>query len=197
MLRIEQINERKWLWGIGILSFVIVAAVAFLIYNAQSVVNYNHSIYILPKLNAFLNSAVFVLLLAGFYFIRNQNIRYHRACMLAAFIFSSLFLVSYVTYHYSAPETRFGDLNGDHILSEAEKAAAGSVRYIYYFLLATHIILATIIVPLALVTLFRIFNIQVEKHKKIARITLPIWLYVSLTGVIVYLMISPFYPVNL
>lgn len=195
MQSVEAINERKWLGGIGALSVVIVAAVAFLIYNAQSVSVYNPKIYTLPKLNAFLNSSVFVLLLAGFYFIKNGNIRFHRACMLAAFIFSSVFLVSYVIYHYSAPETRYGDINHDGILQDAEKAAAGSIRYIYYILLASHIILATIIVPLALVTLFRIFNLQTEKHKKIARITLPIWLYVSITGVIVYLMISPFYPI--
>jgi len=195
MRAIEEINERRWLGGIASLSIVIVAAVAFLIYKAQGVTAYNPQIYTLPKLNAFLNSSVFVLLSAGFYYIRKQNIRLHRACMLAAFIFSSLFLVSYVTYHYNAPETRFGDLNHDGILSDVEKSMAGAIRYIYYFLLATHIFLATIIVPLALVTLFRIFNIQVEKHKKIARITLPIWLYVSLTGVIVYLMISPYYPI--
>ena len=194
MLRIEQISERKWLRGIGVLSVVIVAAVAFLIYNAQGISTYNPKIYVLPKLNAFLNSSVFILLLAGFYFIKNQNIRYHRACMLAAFIFSSLFLVSYVAYHFSAPETYFGDTDHNGVLSDAEKAAVGGVRYFYLILLTTHIILSTIIVPLALVTLFRIFNLQVEHHKKIARITLPIWLYVSLTGVIVYMMISTYYP---
>jgi putative membrane protein len=195
MQNIEAINERKWLAGIAILSVVIVAAVAFLIYQAQGVTSFNPRIYTLPKLNAFLNGSVFILLLAGFYFIRNGNIRAHRACMLTAFIFSAVFLISYVTYHYSAPESRFGDLDHNGIVTEMEKAAAGSVRYLYFFLLITHIILATVIVPLALVTLFRIFNLQVEKHKKLARITLPVWLYVSLTGVIVYLMISPYYPV--
>ena len=101
--------------------------------------------------------------------------------MLSAFIFSAVFLLSYVTYHSSAPETKFG--------------GAGLIKGIYLFLLLTHIVLASIIVPLALLTLYRIWKNQVEKHKKIARWTFPIWLYVSITGVIVYLMISPYYPV--
>jgi len=194
MLKIEQISERKWLRGIAVLSIIIVAAVAFLIYNAQSNSTYNPKIYMLPKLNAFLNSSVFVLLLAGFFFIKNKNIRMHRASMLTAFIFSSLFLVSYVAYHFGAPETYFGDINHDGTLSAEELSKVGSLRTVYLILLSTHIILSTIIVPLALISLFRIFNMQVEHHKKIARITLPIWLYVSLTGVIVYFLISNYYP---
>ena len=190
------LNERRWLGLIALVSVVVVALVAFLIYNAQGVTSYNPAIYTLPKLNAVLNSAVTILLISGVLFIRMGDIRLHRACMISAFICSTLFLLSYVAYHYSAPETRFGDFNHDGIVDTAEKLKVGGERYLYFALLITHIMLAIAIVPIALITLFRIFNLQVEKHKKIARWTFPIWLYVSITGVIVYFLISPYYPVN-
>jgi putative membrane protein len=99
--------------------------------------------------------------------------------MLSAFVLSSIFLISYVIYHASVPETRFG--------------GQGIVRYIYFFVLITHIILATLVVPLALFSIYRGLNSEVVLHKKIVKYTFPIWLYVSVTGVIVYLMISPYY----
>lgn len=174
-------GERTWLIGISIISVVVVSIVALLLWLAQTAGETNPAIYTLPKLNALINTTVAVLLTTGFYFIRKKNIEAHRTCMYASFILSVLFLVSYITYHYNAPHTSFG--------------GEGAVRYIYFFILLTHILLATAIVPLALVTLFRILNLQPQKHKKIARITLPIWIYVSITGVVVYLMISPYYPV--
>jgi putative membrane protein len=87
----------------------------------------------------------------------------------------------------------YGDINGDHILSDAEKATAGSTRYIYYVILTSHIILAAIVLPLVLLSFYRGLQMQVEKHKKIVRWSFPIWLYVTVTGVIVYIMISPYY----
>ena len=177
-------NDSTWLFVIALISVAVVALVAFLLFSNREVSEgFDSRIYVLPKLNAFINSTVSVLLIAGFYFIRIQkNIKAHRAFMLSAFIFSVLFLVSYVIYHsLPQPETKFG--------------GEGFIRYIYFFILLTHILLASIIVPLALVTLYRIWKNQVEKHKRIARWTFPIWLYVSVTGVIVYLMISPYYPV--
>ena len=105
----------------------------------------------------------------------------HRLCMLSAFVFSSTFLVSYIIYHYCAPETHFG--------------GEGIIRLIYFFLLITHILLAISIVPLTLLTLYRIWKKDIVRHKKIAKWTFPIWLYVSITGVVVYLLISPYYPV--
>lgn len=195
MKTINNYNEKRWLWIIGLLSFLVVGAVGFLIYNAQDISNYNPRIYTLPKLNAFINSSVTVLLISGFYFILRKNIIAHRACMLAAFIFSSLFLISYITYHYNAPHTLFGDLNHNGVLSQEELLAAGSKRMIYFFILVTHIFLATAIIPLALLSLLRAWKNQFERHRKIARWTLPLWLYVSITGVVVYLMISPYYPI--
>jgi putative membrane protein len=194
-IKANNYNEKRWMFLIAFLSFFVVAAVGFLIYNAQNITTYNPEIYTLPKLNAFINASVTVLLLAGFYFIRNNNITAHRASMLAAFIFSCLFLVSYITYHYNAPHTLFGDANADGILSVQEKSAAGSLRSVYFIILLTHIVLAAGIIPLALLTLFRAWTNQFISHKKIARWTLPLWLYVSITGVVVYLLISPYYPI--
>ncbi|MGZ5303046.1 MAG: DUF420 domain-containing protein, partial [Bacteroidia bacterium] len=161
-------TDKTWLLIIATISVVVVAVVALLMFNSQHIDSYDSRIYMLPKLNAFLNSSVSVLLMAGFYFIRvKKNIKWHRASMLSAFIFSVLFLVSYITYHSNAPETKFGGV--------------GLIKSIYLFVLLTHIILASIIVPLALITLYRIWKNQTEKHKKIARWTFPIWLYVSIT----------------
>ena len=162
------------------ISVAVVSVVALLLYNSQNVSDFDRRIYILPKVNAFINGSVFLLLLGGFAAIRAGRVKVHRALMLSAFVLSSLFLVSYIIYHANAPETHY--------------SGEGAMRKVYFSLLLSHILLATIIVPLALITLFRIFKMQVNLHRRIARITLPIWLYVSLTGVIIYLMISPDYP---
>ena len=192
----DQQNEKKWVWIISILSIVIVLAVAFLLLKSEvNTVNSSNSwIYILPKFNAFLNSSVAILLLIGLYLVKQKKYYAHRKVMLTAFIFSSCFLISYVIYHFNAPGTKFGDIDHNNIVDVAEKTQAGASRYIYFFLLITHICLASIIVPFCLFTLYRAFNGQFDKHKKIARWTFPIWLYVSVTGVIVYEMISKYYP---
>lgn len=148
----------------------------------------------LPRLNAIINSTVSVLLVAGYIAIRNQQRTTHKTLMLSAFFLSGLFLVSYIIYHLvSADQTKFGDINHDRILSPEEIAQAGKLRLVYFVILITHIILATAIVPMVLFTIYRSFAGQFEKHKKLARWTFPIWLYVSVTGVIVYLMIAPYY----
>jgi len=147
----------------------------------------------LPKLNAILNATCSILLLISLYFIKNLNIAMHKRVNILAFILSSLFLVSYIIFHWLAPETKYGDINGDGILSPIEKAEAGSTRYFYYVLLITHIILAAAVLPLILLSFYRGLQMQVEKHKKLVRWAFPIWLYVTVTGVIVYLMISPYY----
>jgi putative membrane protein len=147
----------------------------------------------LPKLNALLNAACSVLLLTSLYFIKQGNITVHKRINILTFCLSAIFLTSYVLFHYLAPETRYGDLNGDGRLSAEEIAAAGNVRYFYYVLLTTHIILAAGVLPLILLSFYRGLQMQVEKHKKLVRWAFPIWLYVTVTGVIVYLMISPYY----
>jgi putative membrane protein len=147
----------------------------------------------LPKLNAILNGTCSILLLISLYFIKNGNIAMHKRINILAFCLSSLFLVSYILFHYLAPETRFGDLDGDGKLSAEEIQAAGGIRYFYYSLLTSHIILAAGVLPLILLSFYRGLQMQVEKHKKLVRWAFPIWLYVTVTGVIVYLMISPYY----
>jgi uncharacterized membrane protein YozB (DUF420 family) len=130
----------------------------------------------LPTLNATLNGLASVFLIAGFVLIRRKNVRQHRAMMLAAFITSGVFLVSYLTYHFSVELlTRF----------EGE----GIIRTVYFTILISHSVLAVAVPPMAFITLFRGLKMRVEKHRAIARWTLPIWLYVSATGVAVYFML--------
>ena len=134
----------------------------------------------LPHLNALLNTTSAILLLAGFRFIRRGRIRAHRNCQLTALFSSTFFLASYLTYHYFHGATRF--------------PGQGIARPIYFIILITHTILAVVIVPLIFVTLYRAVRLDFIRHKKIARWTLPLWLYVSVTGVIVYLMLYRLYP---
>ena len=134
----------------------------------------------LPLLNATINGTCSVLLLASLYFIRQKNIQAHKKINIAAFFLSSIFLVSYILYHYFSIEVKF--------------PADNSLRPVYLIILLTHILCASLILPFILMSFYRGLNMQVEKHKKIVRWTYPIWLYVTITGVIVYLMISPYYP---
>jgi putative membrane protein len=129
----------------------------------------------LPDLNAALNSLSAVFLLAGYRFIRSKNIEAHRRCMLAAFACSMLFLISYLIYHYQVGSVPF--------------KGEGTIRAVYFTILITHTILAAAVVPLVLVTLTRALKARFEAHRRIARWTLPIWLYVSITGVLVYWML--------
>jgi uncharacterized membrane protein YozB (DUF420 family) len=133
----------------------------------------------LPTLNALLNATSAFLLITGYRFIRRKNVRAHRVCMLGAFAVSILFLISYLTYHYSAGTTRF--------------PGQGWIRSVYFALLLSHTVLATLVPFLALVTLFRALQTRFPQHRRIARWTFPIWLYVSVTGVIVYLMLYHMY----
>ena len=113
--------------------------------------------------------------------------------MTFAIALSLAFLAMYVAYHMTADSTKFGDVNHDGILDAVEKAKIGAVRYLYAFILITHILLSIIIIPFVLVTYVRALAKRFDKHKKIAKITFPLWLYVAVTGVVVYLMISPYY----
>jgi len=134
----------------------------------------------LPHLNAILNSTSAILLLAGFRFIRRGRIQAHRNCQVTAVVTSTLFLVSYLTYHYYHGATKF--------------LGQGLVRPFYFTLLLTHTVLAIVIVPLILITLYRAARGDFIRHRRIARWTLPLWLYVSVTGVLVYLMLYHIYP---
>ncbi|HEY4061764.1 MAG TPA: DUF420 domain-containing protein [Puia sp.] len=187
------VRERNLTRAIIIVSIAIPLAVAFLILVPAAKLDLGFNTRMLPFFHAILNSSTAILLIASLYFIRNGQVRAHKTANLIAVVLSSLFLISYVIYHASNPSTRFGDLNHDGILSDAERQQAGVARYIYYFILSTHIILSAVIIPFVLFTLQRAFQERFDKHRKLARITWPMWLYVAVTGVIVYLMISPYY----
>jgi len=192
--RLNKNTDNTWIGIIVLISFIVIAVVALLVYKAQSVTAFNPEIYFLPRLNAFLNGSVAILISVGYVFIRNKNWKMHRIFMVTALCFSIAFLVSYMLYHSQAPDTIFGDLDHNGHLDPLEKMKAGNIRYFYYFILITHILLAASIVPLVLLTVYRIWKKQVRNHIRIGRWALPIWLYVSVTGVVVYLMISPYYP---
>ena len=134
----------------------------------------------LPHLNAFLNSSSGILLLTGYYFIRRGRIVAHKRCQLLALVASVLFLGSYLTYHYFHGATRF--------------AGQGIARPVYFTILVSHTILAIIIVPLVAVTVTRALRSDFLKHRRIARVTFPLWVYVSISGVVVYLMLYHIYP---
>jgi putative membrane protein len=133
----------------------------------------------LPALNATLNALATVFLAVGYVFIRRRDMRRHRACMIAALITSALFLTSYLVYHAHVGSVPF--------------KGQGTIRTVYLVILFTHIVLAAIILPLALMTVSRAFASRFDRHRKIARWTLPLWLYVSVTGVLIYLMVYQLY----
>ncbi|PCH98136.1 MAG: hypothetical protein COB85_02080 [Bacteroidetes bacterium] len=134
----------------------------------------------LPLFHATLNGLTAASLLTGFYFIKNGKMINHRFCMILAFALSSVFLVSYIIYHYNTGHTSFG--------------GEGWIRPVYFTLLISHIILATAILPMALLSMYRGLANQISKHKSIAKWTFPIWLYVAISGVLVYLLMRPYYP---
>ena len=162
-----------------VISIAIPAVVGFLMFSSKPAIEHTINIHALPAFHAILNSITAVLLVLAFIFIRKGKIALHRMTMLTALVCSVLFLVSYLVYHSLAESTTYG--------------GEGILRYIYYFILITHIILAALVVPFVLFTFFRAFTGNFAKHKKIGRYTLPLWLYVAVTGVLVYLMISPYY----
>ena len=147
----------------------------------------------LPPIYASINGITAILLIMGVLAIKNGNQKVHERFMTSAIACSVIFLVMYVAYHMTADSTVFGDIDGNRILDATEKTNAGSARYLYLFILLSHIALSIIIIPLVLITYVRALAARFDKHKKIAKITFPLWLYVAVTGVVVYLMISPYY----
>ena len=129
----------------------------------------------LPSLNAALNLTSTILLVTAWFFIKNRRIQAHRRCMIAAFVTSALFLISYVTYHAQIGSKPF--------------PGTGAIRIVYFSILLPHVILAAAVLPLAIITLRRGLRRDDERHRRLAKVTLPIWLFVSVTGVIVYVML--------
>ncbi|MDP3567424.1 DUF420 domain-containing protein [Sediminibacterium sp.] len=150
-------------------------------------------IYKLPMVNAFLNGSCTILLVLSLWAIKNKNIQLHKKLNLTAFIFSSVFLLCYVTAHYFIPDTKYGDIDHDGIMSVSESAAVSGIKPIYVIILLSHIFLAVAVLPMILLSFYYGLTDQREKHKKLTRFSYPIWLYVTITGVVVYLMVSPYY----
>jgi putative membrane protein len=180
---LQSVSEKSLSLIIYALSIVICLAIAFLIYFPQALsVGGGVNVSYLPRFHAFLNGSCAILLTSGYIAIRQRRFNLHRTLMVACFVLSSVFLVSYVVYHSQAQATPYGGV--------------GAIRTVYFFILVTHIILAAGILPLALFTISRSWRGEFAKHKRIARITLPIWIYVTVTGVVVYFMISPYYTIR-
>ncbi len=186
-------NDRNMMTIIGILSVAIPLAVAFLLFIPQSGKLGDLDVRFLPHLNAVMNSATALCLIGGFIAIKAKNIVIHRTLMVSAFILSSIFLLSYVLYHFQGEQMLFGDVNYDKVVDETEKLAVAGTRSVYLFVLFTHIVLSTIVVPFVLLAVYFAFSKQIERHKKIVKWTFPIWLYVAVTGVVVYFMMTPYY----
>jgi putative membrane protein len=147
----------------------------------------------LPPIYATINGITALLLLLAVFQIKKGNKKAHQKLMTLAITCSVVFLLMYVAYHMTADSTKFGDSNADGVFDAVEKAKVGATRFFYFFILITHILLSIVIIPLVLFTYVRALSARFDKHKKLAKITFPIWLYVAVTGVIVYLMISPYY----
>jgi putative membrane protein len=188
----SQKSYTKLIW---VLSIAIPVVVAILLFTPEKIQGAGDWVYMLPHLNATFNSITTVVLLLGLYFIKQKNIKAHKSMMSIAFILGSLFLVSYVIYHSSADSTIYGDVNGNGILDEAEKSKGLTFwRGFYISILLPHIVLAAVVVPFVLFAFYFALTDKIDKHKKIVKWTFPIWLFVSITGVVVYFMISPYYP---
>lgn len=186
-------NDRAakiFIWIVSLTVFAVITILA----KIKLDVNLGFDPHVFAATNAILNSCVTVLLIFGFWAVKRKNYRLHRNLMFIAITLSLLFLLSYICHHLFTGDTKYGDLDNNDIVTADEKTLAGSIRILYYFILLTHIPLAGIILPFILFTAYRSLTGEYEKHKKLARITWPVWLYVAISGVVVYLMISPYYP---
>ena len=176
--RIEKEKKyNKWIW---ILSIAIPLAVAALFgVNLQRLGFDVEPLSFLPPIYATINGLTAIILITAVVAIKKGNRKLHENLMKTAIVCSVAFLVMYVAYHMTSDSTKFG--------------GEGAIKYIYYFILLTHILLSIVIIPFVLITYVRAITNNIERHKRIAKITFPMWLYVAITGVIVYIMISPYY----
>ena len=185
-------NDKKARVLIFIFSAIVFTAVVVLS-RVKLNVDLGFNVHLFARANAIINSCVAILLIVALIAVKSRKYLLHKNLMFAAMGLSILFLVSYICHHLFAGDTRFGDVNLDGVVTDIEKAAVGNKRIIYYLILGTHIPLAGIILPFILFSGYRAMTGEFEKHKKLTRITWPVWFYVAVTGVVVYWMISPYY----
>ena len=187
-----QKNDRKaklWIYSFSVIVFVAVTLLERVTIN----VDLGFDPHIFAVINAVINSIVAVLLLAGLFTAKAGNYAAHRTIMLTAIGLSVIFLLTYILHHLFAGSTWYGDRDGNGVVDAAEKEAAGALRTLYFILLGTHILLAGISLPFILFTAYRALVNENAAHRKLAKITWPMWFYVAVSGPIVYLMISRYY----
>ncbi len=165
---------------LNVVAYVVSVVVLLLVGLMRRVkIDLGIDFHFLPPVHATLNAITALILLLALYYIKNKQIENHRRAIYAAMTTSALFLLSYVLYHFTTPETRFGGV--------------GTIRTVYFILLITHVVLAAVTLPFILLTFNRGYTMQVERHRKMARWVFPLWLYVAITGPICYLMLRPYY----
>ncbi|MEQ9424755.1 MAG: DUF420 domain-containing protein [Cyclobacteriaceae bacterium] len=184
--------EKKSYSTIIIISVIVPLLVAYLLFSPEKT-GLGEWVKVLPHLHAILNSTCAVVLVVGLVLIKQGNIQAHRAAMSTAFILGALFLISYIIYHSSAGSVKYGDVDGDGVLTELELQAVGGYRTTYIILLLSHIGLSVVVVPLILLAFYYALSNKIDKHKAIVKYTWPIWFYVAVSGVLVYWMISGYY----
>ena len=185
-------NDRKaaiWIYSFSVIVFVAVTVLERVTLN----VDLGFNPHLLALVNAVINTTVSILLIAGLIAAKNRKLTTHKNIMLTAIGLSVIFLITYILHHLFAGSTLYGDVDKNGVVDAAEKAAAGTWRYVYFFLLGTHILLAGISLPFILFTAYRGLINENARHRKIAKITWPLWFYVAISGPIVYWMISKFY----
>ena len=185
-------NDRKariLIFSFSFIVFVLVTALERVTLN----VDLGFNVHVFAAINAIINSIVSLLLIAGLVSARSGRYISHKYIMLTAIVLSVIFLLTYVTHHLFAGSTYYGDLNKDGMVSMDEKAEAGALRYFYFVLLGSHILLAGISLPFILFTAYRALIGENEKHRKIAKITWPMWFFVAVSGPVVYLLISQYH----
>lgn len=186
--------EKKYNKWIIILSVVIPLVVALLFGVKLKDLGYDvEPLSSLPPIYATINGITAFVLITAVWAIKNGKQKLHENLMKFAITLSVAFLVMYVAYHMTSGNAVYGDMNNDGLRDSSEESAAGFIKYVYFFILISHIILSVIIIPFVLITYVRAIAGNFERHRKLARITYPLWLYVAVTGVIVYVMISPYY----
>jgi putative membrane protein len=185
-------NDKLAYTLIGVFSVVVFVVVTFLSkFTFDVELPFDKHIFAL--INAVINSAVAILLIAGLIAVKQKNYTLHKSIMLTAMVLSLLFLVTYIAHHLLAGEAKFGDANFDGVVDDAEKALLGNTRPFYLILLGTHIVLAATSLPFILFTAYRALTSDFAAHKALSKKVWPIWFYVAVTGPIVYLMIKQYY----
>ncbi len=179
----------KIIWVVSIVVPVLVAILLFVDLGLTK----SSFVSFLPSFHAGLNGSTSIILLLALSAIKNGNVELHKRYMTSAFILGGIFLLSYVVYHTFGEKIIYGDVNHDLILSDQEKLDAGTMRYVYYFVLISHILCSLVVLPLVLFSFSYSLSGNFDKHKKLVKFSFPIWLYVSVTGVLVYILINPYY----